>query len=95
MTAMADTTAKPEPRTFSERLARIVGRGPTHLILGLIALVWLVPSIGLLVTSFRPSADMRSTGWWTVLFEPRFTTANYERVLASEGIGEAFLVLLR
>ncbi len=91
MTAMQDTTVRPEPRTFSERLARIAGRGPTHLILGLIALVWLVPSIGLLVTSFRPSADMRSTGWWTVLFEPRFTTANYERVLASEGIGEAFL----
>jgi len=50
-----------------------------------------VPTIGLLITSFRPSADMRSTGWWTVLVEPRFTTANYERVLAGEGMGEAFL----
>jgi alpha-glucoside transport system permease protein len=76
---------------MSERLARIAGRSPTHIILGLIALLWLVPSIGLLITSFRPSADMRATGWWTVLFEPRFTLANYERVIASEDMGSAFL----
>ncbi len=91
MTALQDTAVQAPPRTFAERLARLMGRGPTHLILALIALVWLVPSIGLLITSFRPSADMRATGWWTVLFEPRFTTANYERVLAAEGIGQAFL----
>jgi len=91
MTALQDTSVQAPPRTFSERLARLAGRGPTHLILGLIALVWLLPSIGLLITSFRPSADMRATGWWTVLFEPRFTTANYERVLDAEGIGQAFL----
>jgi alpha-glucoside transport system permease protein len=76
---------------MSERLARIAGRSPTHIILGLMALLWLVPSIGLLITSFRPSADMRATGWWTVLFEPRFTLANYERVIASEDMGSAFL----
>ena len=91
MTALQDTAVQAPPRTFGERLARLAGRGPTHLILALIALVWLVPSIGLLITSFRPSADMRATGWWTVIFEPRFTTANYERVLAAEGIGQAFL----
>jgi len=91
MTALQDTTVQAPPRTMSERLARIAGRSPTHIILGLIALLWLVPSIGLLITSFRPSADMRATGWWTVLFEPRFTLANYERVIASEDMGSAFL----
>ncbi|MDH4335099.1 MAG: carbohydrate ABC transporter permease [Chloroflexota bacterium] len=72
-------------------MARIAGRGPTHIILGLIGLIWLVPSLGLLITSFRPSADMRATGWWTVIFEPRFTLANYERVFSAEGMGGAFL----
>lgn len=91
MTVLEDTTVQAPPRTLSERLARFVGRAPTHIILGLIGLVWLVPSIGLLITSFRPSADMRATGWWTVLIEPRFTTANYERVINAEGMGEAFL----
>lgn len=91
MTALDDTRVQAPPRTLSERLARIAGRSPTHIILGLIGLIWLVPSIGLLVTSFRPSADMRATGWWTVLFEPRFTLANYERVLGAEDMFSSFL----
>jgi len=91
VTALRDTTAEGKPLTISGRLARIAGRGPTHIILGLIGLIWLVPSLGLLITSFRPSADMRATGWWTVIFEPRFTLANYERVFSAEGMGGAFL----
>jgi alpha-glucoside transport system permease protein len=91
VTALQDTTVRAPARTTSERLARLVSRSPVHIILGLIALIWLVPSIGLLITSFRPSADMRATGWWTVLFEPRFTLANYERVIGAEDMGSAFL----
>ena len=91
MTAVGDTSVHGTPRTISGRLARFAGRSPTHIILGLIGLVWLVPSVGLLITSFRPSADMRATGWWTVIFEPRFTLANYERVFSAEGMGGAFL----
>ncbi len=91
MTAIQDTTVRPEPRTASERLARIASKSPVHIILGLIGLVWLVPTLGLLITSFRPSSDMRSTGWWTVLFEPRFTLDNYQRVIEAEGMGGAFL----
>jgi alpha-glucoside transport system permease protein len=91
VTAIQDTTVRAPTRTLSERLARIAGRSPVHIILGLIALLWLVPSIGLFVTSFRPSSDMRATGWWTVLFEPRFTLDNYERVLSAEGLAGAFL----
>jgi len=91
MTALQDTTVQAPPRTLSERLARVAGRSPTHIILGFIALLWLVPSLGLLITSFRPSADMRATGWWTVLFEPRFTLANYERVITAEDMGSAFI----
>jgi alpha-glucoside transport system permease protein len=91
MTAIQDTTVQAPPRTFSERLARIVGRSPVHIILGLIALVWLVPSIGLLVTSFRPSADMRATGWWDISTWTNFTLANYERVISAEGMGSAFI----
>jgi alpha-glucoside transport system permease protein len=91
MTAIQDTTVRPQPRTASERLARIAGKSPVHIVLGIIGLIWLVPTIGLFITSFRPSADMRSTGWWTVIFEPRFTLANYDRVFASEGMGNAFL----
>jgi alpha-glucoside transport system permease protein len=91
MTALENTTVQAPPRTLSERLARFVGRTPVHIILGLIGLVWLVPSIGLLVTSFRPSADMRATGWWDISTWTNFTLTNYERVIQSEGMGTAFL----
>jgi len=91
MAALRDTTVRSDQPTLSGRLARLAGRSPTHIILGLIGLVWLVPSLGLLITSFRPSADMRASGWWTVIFEPHFTLANYERVFSAEGMGGAFL----
>jgi alpha-glucoside transport system permease protein len=91
MTALQDTTVKAPPRTATERLTRFVGRTPVHIILALIALVWLVPSIGLLITSFRPSVDMRATGWWTVFSDPNFTLANYERVIQAEDMGSAFI----
>jgi alpha-glucoside transport system permease protein len=69
----------------------MAGRAPVHIILGLIAIFWLVPTIGLLVTSFRPAADMRSSGWWNIETWVNFTLANYERVITDEGMGQAFL----
>ncbi len=91
MTALQDTTVGARPRTTSERITRWISRTPVHIILGLIGLVWLVPTIGLFITSFRPSADMRATGWWSALVEPRFTLDNYGRVIEAEGMGQAFL----
>jgi alpha-glucoside transport system permease protein len=44
---------------------------PTHIILIGIGLVWLLPTIGLLVTSFRPFQDVNETGWWTALSAPK------------------------
>jgi alpha-glucoside transport system permease protein len=91
VTALTDTSVQSPPRTLSERLARIVGKSPVHIILGLIALVWLVPTIGLLITSFRPGAEMRASGWWTTLLHPEFTIENYQRVITDEGMGQAFI----
>ncbi len=39
---------------------------PTHLAIVLLMLIWIVPTVGLLVTSFRPVQAINSTGWWTV-----------------------------
>ena len=56
----------------------------------LIAILWTIPSIGLLVTSFRPELDIRRSGWWTVfggLFsgESEFTLDNYNQALFGSG----------
>ncbi|HWJ84602.1 MAG TPA: carbohydrate ABC transporter permease [Cellulomonas sp.] len=46
-----------------------------------IAVLWTIPTFGLLVTSFRPRADIRKSGWWTVWQDPSFTFDNYHDVL--------------
>src|SRR5690554_553186 len=46
-----------------------------------IAVLWTIPTFGLLVTSFRPQADITSNGWWNVFSKPNFTLANYDQAL--------------
>jgi len=47
----------------------------------LIAVIWTVPTAGLLITSFRKPIDINTSGWWTVLSNPSFTLDNYRAVL--------------
>jgi alpha-glucoside transport system permease protein len=77
--------------TLAGRIVRMISRTPIHIALGLIGLVWLAPTIGLLVTSFRPRTDIQATGWWETLSTLRFTTENYEQVLNAQGMFGAFV----
>ncbi|HXU84660.1 MAG TPA: carbohydrate ABC transporter permease [Verrucomicrobiae bacterium] len=83
--------AAPARETASARLLRGLNRTPIHIVLGIVAVIWLAPTIGLLVTSFRPRTDIQSTGWWEVLGTLRFTAENYVQVLNAAGMGQAFL----
>ena len=56
----------------------------------LIAIFWTIPTAGLLITSFRPSGDIRRTGWWTVFVNPEFTLKNYEDALGTSGVMDSF-----
>lgn len=47
----------------------------------ILAFLWTMPTLGLLVTSFRPDSEIRSSGWWTVLWNPDLTLDNYENAL--------------
>jgi alpha-glucoside transport system permease protein len=68
------------------------GRLALHVSLAIIMIVWLLPTIGMLVNSFRPAADVSRTGWWTALSPTaQFTTENYAHVLAQAGLGQAFI----
>lgn len=61
-----------------ERLNKL----PRHIILIGLCAIWLLPTLGLLVTSFRPFQDINETGWWNILAPPR-GGAQYSQVCAS------------
>lgn len=67
-------------------------RLPLHLVLIALVLVWSVPTLALLVSSFRSPAEIASDGWWNAFRLPfDFTTENYEEVLSRRGMGRAFI----
>ncbi len=98
-----DETSPTQPRKLS-RLERraIATKGKlsspwASLIAIIIAILWTIPSVGLLVTSFRPELDIRRSGWWSVipgLFtgETEFTLDNYETALFGGGNLATFFV---
>src|SRR5690625_586020 len=47
----------------------------------IIAVLWTVPTVGLFISSIRPAASIRTSGWWTFFTNPEFTLANYQEVL--------------
>jgi alpha-glucoside transport system permease protein len=50
-----------------------------------IAILWTVPTAGLLISSFRPETDVKTTGWWHIFSNPSFTFDNYRQVLSGPG----------
>src|SRR5689334_9136980 len=87
----SERIAASEGLTTSARILRALNRTPIHIFLGIVAIIWLAPTIGLLVTSFRPRTDIQSTGWWETLSTLRFTTTNYEQVINAAGMGQSFV----
>ena len=91
MTAVAEPRVTARERTTSERIVRFLNKTPIHIALGIIALIWLAPTIGLFVTSFRPRSDIQVTGWWESFLQFRYTLSNYSEVLSGQGMLQAFL----
>lgn len=90
MSVLAEPMAGSRAHTPAGRAVAALNRTVIHVFLGLIGLIWLVPTLGLLVTSFRPRADIQSTGWWD-LSNLHLTLDNYRQVLEAQGMFQAFL----
>ena len=46
-----------------------------------LAIVWTIPTFGLLVSSIRPEQDINTSGWWTFFVNPNISFENYQTVL--------------
>ncbi len=68
---MAATATSKKPASFKQQ--RMVSSLVVNGVLILICLLWLLPSLGIFITSFRTSEDIFKTGWWTVFPHKGFT----------------------
>jgi len=82
------TTTTPKGATVgaaaSSARKRLAGRGAS-LAAVILAVLWTLPTFGLLVSSFRPERAIKTTGWWTFFDNPVVTLDNYRTVLGGEG----------
>ena len=80
-TAVATESAE-DPRVAPRRKPKKQRKNPlASITAAVIAILWTIPTLGLLITSFRPQIDILSGGWWQAWREPSFTLENYEEVL--------------
>ena len=74
---------------------RFLSRTPLHVTIVVFALIWLIPTLGLLITSVRSSSSIAGSGWWTVLPKlfsgSQYSLENYMGVILKQGLGRAFL----
>ncbi len=95
-TALSDADRRAQApgihRTPLGQFAHWLSSSAVTIIIVIIALLWSVPTFGLLVTSFRQPSDIHTSGWWTGLVPPwNFTIQNYTNVLQAQGLGQAFI----
>ena len=76
----------------SSRLVSTLTRAPATVVLAIVAILWLVPTIGLLVSSFRTAADNADSGWWTALTAPaQLSLQPYRDLLSDPSMVSAFV----
>ena len=74
--------------TVAERIVAFLASWAGRATVFVVCVVWTVPTLGLLVSSFRPEDEVKTSGWWTVVTDPTFTFDNYRSVLESGPSGD-------
>ncbi|MEV6107471.1 carbohydrate ABC transporter permease [Streptomyces sp. NPDC051940] len=79
-------------RSLGARLAARTSGGLVQLFLIAVALFWLLPTIGLLISSARTTADYSASGWWKVFTAPsQLTFENYDALLSNDTVMKSLL----
>ncbi|WP_030250405.1 carbohydrate ABC transporter permease [Streptomyces violens] len=86
MTAVADGAVRAR-QSLAARIAARTGGGALRVFLILVGLFWLMPTVGLLISSLRDPADVAESGWWEVFVKPaQLTWSGYGNLLGNAKI---------
>ena len=78
-------------KTPVQRVLGVLSSSVVNVVLILVALFWLIPSIGLFFTSLRSGGDNAASGWWTVFTKPaELTLQNYANLIQNPTIMSSF-----
>jgi alpha-glucoside transport system permease protein len=94
MTTVAAEAGRPPvvEESAASKILRVLGRAPIQLLLVFVGLLWLVPTIGLFLTSLFAAEDVNNLGWWQVFTKPSLATfENYQAIYHNESIRSAIL----
>ena len=72
---------------LAARVLRALARTPARIALLLIGLLWLVPTVGLFITSLLPASALAGGGWWQIFAKPSLATwSNYDALFHNAGL---------
>jgi alpha-glucoside transport system permease protein len=92
MTSSSDIVTGAINRGPIARILARTGGGVLQVFLIVVALLWLLPTFGLLVESFRTSSQYANGGWWEAILHPaQLTVHNYTTLLQTHAITHSFL----
>jgi alpha-glucoside transport system permease protein len=97
--ATAETAQTARPPVVEEssatKILRWLGKAPIHILLVVVGLLWLVPTIGLFLTSLFAPEDVNNIGWWKIFTKPSLATfQNYQDIYHNESIRSAFVTTI-
>jgi alpha-glucoside transport system permease protein len=74
------------------RILRILGKTPVHIFLVFVALLWLVPTTGVFLTSILEPAAFIQEGWWQIFSKPSVATfQNYREIFENNAITDSLV----
>jgi alpha-glucoside transport system permease protein len=92
--ATAEAEARHTPvveEPFSTKLLRVLGKAPIQILLVVVGILWLVPTVGLFLTSLFSPTDINTLGWWEIFSKPSLATfENYRAIWDDQSIRSAF-----
>jgi alpha-glucoside transport system permease protein len=95
-TVAAGVDARVEPtESTATKIVRLLGQTPIYLVLTFLGLLWLVPTLGLFLTSLLKPAAIGTSGWWEIFSKPSLgTLENYREIFENDAITSAIVTTI-